>query len=45
MEKYNPNNIDLSKNGKLVAKVGYKKGQFITELDKISDIVLNGGQV
>lgn len=42
--KYNPNGIDLSK-GKMASRVGYIKGTFITDLERLSDIILNGGYV
>ena len=45
MSKYNPTNIsDLSK-GKMRQKVGYKKGTFCTEPEKLVEIMTNGGQV
>ena len=42
-KKYNPEGKDLTK-GKMVQKVGYVKGTSITELDKVVDILQNGGQ-
>lgn len=31
--------------GKMIQRAGYKKGQFIADLEKLSDIILNGAQV
>lgn len=42
--KYNPDGIDLSK-GKMRSRAGYKKGTFVTDLQQVSDIILNGGYV
>jgi hypothetical protein len=42
--KYNPEGIDLSK-GKMVQRAGYVKGTFITELEQLSDIIMNGSYV
>lgn len=44
MSKYNPNNIELWK-GKMTRRVGYKKGTFVTDLQHLSDIILNGGHI
>ena len=43
-QKYNPGDKDLTKS-KMCRRVGYKKGTFVTELDKLVDIISNGGQV
>ncbi len=42
--KYNPDGIDLSK-GKMRNRVGYVKGTFVTDLQQISDIILQGAYV
>jgi len=43
-QKYNPKNLDLSK-GKKQSRVGYKKGTFLHNVDDLSDVIKNGGQV
>jgi hypothetical protein len=40
--KYNPDGKDLSK-AKMMARVGYKKGTFLTKPEELSQIILNGG--
>lgn len=41
--KYNPKEQDLWKS-KMIQRVGYKKGTFITDTNKIADIIGNGAQ-
>lgn len=40
--KYNPDGKDLSK-AKMMARVGYKKGTFMTNPEELSKIISNGG--
>lgn len=42
--RYNPNERDLWKS-KMIQRAGYKKGTFITDTEKLADIIKNGGQV
>jgi protein-disulfide isomerase-like protein with CxxC motif len=42
--KYNKKERDLWKS-KMIQRAGYKKGTFITDVNKLSDIILNGGQI
>ena len=42
--KYNPKERDLWKS-KMIQRAGYNKGTFITDTNKLSDIVSNGGQI
>jgi len=42
--KYNPKERELWKS-KMTARAGYKKGTFITDIDRLADIVRNGAQV
>ncbi len=42
--KYNPKEQELWKS-KMTLRGGYKKGTFITDTNRLSDIVANGGQV
>jgi protein-disulfide isomerase-like protein with CxxC motif len=44
MTNYNPKEKDLWKS-KIVQRVGYKKGTFITDTDKLAHIIQNGGQI
>lgn len=43
-QKYNPDGAKIWK-GKQIYAVGYKKVTEVTELEKIADIILNGGVV
>lgn len=40
--KYNPDGKDLSK-AKMMARIGYKKGTFLTNPEELSKIISNGG--
>lgn len=42
--KYNPKEQDLWKS-KMIQRAGYKKGMFITDTNKLADIVSNGAQI
>lgn len=42
--RYNPKEKDLWKS-KMVQRAGYKKGTFITDTQKLADIVANGAQI
>ncbi len=44
MAKYNPKEQDLWKS-KMLQRRGYKKGTFITDTNKLSDIIWNGAQI
>ena len=42
--KYNPKEQDLRKS-KMLQRAGYKKGTFITDTNKLVDIIGNGAQI
>ena len=42
--KYNPKEQDLWKS-KMMQRAGYKKGTFLTDTNKLADIVSNGAQI
>ena len=42
--KSNPKEQDLWKS-KMIQRAGYKKGTFITDTNKLADIVSNGAQI
>lgn len=42
--KYNPKEQELWKS-KMMQRAGYKKGIFITDVNKLADIISNGAQV
>lgn len=42
--KYNPKEQDLWKS-KMMQRAGYKKGTFITDTNKLADIISNGAQI
>lgn len=42
--KFNPNKQELWKS-KMIQRAVYKKSTFITETDKLADIVKNGAQI
>lgn len=43
-KKYNPNGLNLFKS-KMIKKAAYTKGTFITDVNKLADIVINGAEV
>lgn len=42
--KYNPKEQELWKS-KMMQRAGYKKGTFITDTNKLADIIGNGAQI
>ncbi len=42
--KYNPKEQDLWKS-KMIQRAGYKKDAFITDTNKLADIISNGAQI
>ena len=42
--KYNPKEKELWKS-KMIQRAGYNKGTFITDTNKLADIISNGAQV
>lgn len=42
--KYNPKERELWKS-KMITMAGYKKGTFITDTNKLADIINNGAQI
>lgn len=42
--KYNPKEQELWKS-KMIQRAGYKKGTFITDTSKLSEIISNGAQI